>query len=359
MTTSAFTGCRCCYDPNSDGGEYRALIELRASTNHPTNQQQVQGDDEEKKFERDEGSSKGGINVSDNGDEDSDDEFDYLLDEDLPGQDDAIKAMEESRRAELELSMLSREVALQHGYGTHRQLHPVRVLKAIGLSSSSSSDRGGGRDPPHAAVLHLFDPDSMASASLDLYLEQTLSIQYPGTVFVRSGGRSTLLMDPDVASNAFSSLARQQFTLEPDRDMPALVAIRDGIVVNVCPKLHGLVDSSGSHRDDDARIVDHAVRDWLDRCGVLVSQAPPLEELCHIRPEEDALMDYLSQQVQQQKDDDELHRYDCGLAECNKTYPHEHIGIKTSEQDGLVVKESDVVGSTEEVGGDTTSTAPN
>jgi hypothetical protein len=24
-----FSGCRCCYDPNSDGGEYRALIELR------------------------------------------------------------------------------------------------------------------------------------------------------------------------------------------------------------------------------------------------------------------------------------------------------------------------------------------
>lgn len=30
VQTPAFTGCRCCYDPNSDGsGEYRALIELR------------------------------------------------------------------------------------------------------------------------------------------------------------------------------------------------------------------------------------------------------------------------------------------------------------------------------------------
>ena len=355
VTTSAFTGCRCCYDPNSDGGEYRALTELRAATNSSTEKQPEQFDVEEKKFDRDSGGSN--VHKNDDGNDDSDDEFDYLLDEDLPGETNGIKAMEESRRAELEYSMLSREVAFHHGYGTHRQLHPKRVLKAVGLASSSN-DRGSARAPPHAAVLHLVDPDSMTSASLDLYLEQTLSQQYPGTIFVRSGGRSTLLMDSELASRAFSSLAHQQFILEPDRDLPALVAIKDGIVVNVCPKLQGLVDScGGQNRDGDARIIDHAVHDWLERCGVLVSQAPPMWELCFIRPEEDALMDHLSQQVQQQKEEAaELHRFDCGLADCNKSYPHEHVGIKTSEQDGLVVKESEVVGAMEATEGDAAQT---
>jgi hypothetical protein len=80
------------------------------------------------------------------------------------------------------------------------------------------------------------------------------------------------------------------------------------------------------------------VREWLDRCGVLVPQAPPLEYLCHIRPEEDALMDYI-QTIKPAAEE----RFDCGLDECNKAFPHEHVGVKTPEQDGLVVKEEEVL----------------
>jgi hypothetical protein len=249
-------------------------------------------------------------------DDDSDDEFDYLLDEDLP-QDEGLMELEDNRRAELELDLLHREVALHHGYGTHRQLHPGRVLKAAGLGDRTA------RDPPHAVVLHLVDPDSTQSASLDLYLE-TLAKECGGTVFCRSGGRSTLLLDSDISTRAFTRL-------DAESDMPCLVAIRDGIVVNTAPTLRGL------HQGDD--IESRAVHAWLDKCGVLVSQAPPLEYLCHIRPEEDALMDYL-QTIKPAEEE----RFDCGSDGCNKTFPHEHVGVKTSEQDGLVVKEEEVLG---------------
>ena len=317
VTTPAFTGCRCCYDPNSDGGgEYRALIELREQRG--TVPAGEEAEPEKKKqsspvWDRDDDEDEEG----DGEDDDTDDEFDYLLDEDLPA-DPAIQILEDQRRAELEMAMLHREVALQHGYGTHRGLHPARVLKAAGLGNRAA------RDPPPAVVLHLVDPDSMASASLDLCLEE-LATDCKGTIFCRSGGRSTLLMDPDICNKAFPQL-------QPDRDMPALVAIKDGVVVNTCPGLKSLCHSDG-------QVEPRAVRDWLDRSGVLILPVPRYENLCFIRPEEDALMDYLATAKPAVEE-----RYDCGLDGCNKTFPHEHVGVRTSEQDGLVVSESEVVG---------------
>jgi hypothetical protein len=306
VTTPAFSGCRCCYDPNSDGGEYQALMELRQARGIPDSEL-----DDKKKQEVLEAPARS----TEDSDDDSDDEFDYLLDEDLP-QDEGMMELEDNRRAELELDMLHREVALHHGYGTHRQLHPGRVLKAAGLGDRAA------RDPPHAVVLHLVDQDSIQSASLDLYLE-TLAKECGGTVFCRSGGRSTLLLDPDISTRAFTRL-------DAESDMPCLVAIRDGVVVNTAPTLRGLHDGD--------EIEPRAVREWLDRCGVLVPQAPPLEYLCHIRPEEDALMDYI-QTIKPAAEE----RFDCGLDECNKAFPHEHVGVKTPEQDGLVVKEEEVL----------------
>jgi hypothetical protein len=339
-------GCRCCYDPNSDGGQYRALMELRAERDeikkriaedlNEDDNDDNEDDEEEKKREQEEDNREMKRNhdnlkdatVSD--DDDDDDEFDYLLDEDddLP-YDSGIKALEESRRAELEYELLSREVAMQHGYGTHRQLHPARVLKAAGLGN-----RGTVRDPPQGVVLHLVDPDSRASASLDLYLEDVLSKKYPGTIFLRSGGRSTLL-DAALAQRAFF-----RHTLEPDRDMPALIAIRDGVVIHTAPLLRGLVDREGDV------IVEGAVHDWLSQSGVLLTQAPPMEALCFIRPEEEALMDYMGKAPPPPQEAPNLaHRFNCGLADCNKTFYHEHVGISTSEQDGLLVSEADVSGS--------------
>jgi hypothetical protein len=266
---------------------------------------------------------------SDNEDSGSDDEFDYLLDEKLPGEIDTIRELEEKRRAELEYEFFMRQVAGQHGYGVHRQLHPTRVLKAAGLLDTGSS----GRIPPPAVVLHLVDPDSMGSASLDYFLETTLAPTNPGTVFLRSGGRSTLLMDPSVANKYLPSNV-----LDPDRDMPALLAIKDGIVVNACPSLHGLTNRNYDHIDT------YAVRQWLENAGVLLKQAPRLDFLCAIRPEEDALMDYMGNAHKQETISTEEVRYNCGIEGCNKTFHHEHVGIQTSEQDGLVVKEDFIIG---------------
>jgi len=298
-------GCRCCYDPNSDGGEYRALMEAR---DRQLKDKEEQEEEEEQKEEND-------------SDDDSDDEFDYLLDEDLPGDDGGvIHELEERRRAELEFAMLQQEVAIQHGYGVHRQMHPNRVLKGAGL----------GGTPSPAVVLHLVDPDSMASASLDLNLEE-LAKTYRGTKFLRSGGRSVLLMDAEMAKK---SLPR----LSPDADMPALVAIREGVVIAVCPRLQGLV----SDDSDEAVIIPGEVRSWLDKAGVLLERPPPIEEVCLIRPEEEALMDHLAASAK-----NALPRYECGMPMCDKTFPHEHVGVQTKQQDGLVIQEEDVIGTEE------------
>lgn len=319
VTTPAFEGCRCCYDPNSDGhGEYQALLEYKEA--HPRMDQRM----EEKEEKKDPGSLKN--NEMD--EEDSDDEFDYLLDEDLPGGDgNGLKDVEEQRRAELEFEILKRQVALQHGYGTHRQLHPARVLKAAGFAANPA------RSPPPAVVLHMVDPDSISSASLDYFFETELASKNPGTVFMRCGGRSTLLMDAAIARKAFGN------RLQADRDVPALVAIRDGVAVNICPNLRGLSTEEGGPIDTSA------VEMWLEQSGVLRAQPPLFETLCYIRPEEEALMDYLAQQKPARAEE----RYDCGLDGCCKSFPHEHVGVKTAEQDGLMLKEETVLGTTDDL----------
>ena len=273
-------------------------------------------------------------NDDDKDDNHSDDEFDYLLDEDIPGEDETIKQLEDNRRAELEFQILMRQIAGQHGYGAVRQIHPTRVLKVAGLGMEISS----GRTRPPAVVLHLVDPDSTASASLDYYLETELANEYPGTVFLRSEGRSTLLMDAGRAQISFPSSIK-----DAEGDIPALLAIRDGVVTNACPRLQGLTSSSRSN--EDCEVEPNAVRQWLERSGVLLSDVPRLEEVCSIRLEEEALLDYLVSSQPSHQTQHEEERYDCGLEGCNKSFKHEHIGIQTSEQDGLVVKEETILGS--------------
>jgi hypothetical protein len=294
------SGCRCCYDPNIDGGEYRALTEMKEKLKREGNEISDVAD-EEVKTRRDSGE----------GFEDEDDEFDYLLDEDLPVE----SSVEKIRRAELEFAMLSQETAIQHGYGVHRQMHPSRVLKAAGL--------GGGRDAPHGVVLHLFDPESLVSASLDVCLEM-LAAKYKGTKFLRSLGRSTLVYGADFASKHLSDI-------RPDSDMPILVAIREGCVVATSLRLRGMAN--------DDEVVTHAVEDWLEHAHVLVERPPPFEEVCHIRPEEEALLDHMVGAKVQQSE-----RYDCGIPTCYKAFPHDHIGVQTAKQDGLLVQQETVIG---------------
>lgn len=306
VSVDCFEGCRCAFDPNSDGGGYRALIQLREERRCELRVEPRNGTRSDEEAEPE---SVG-----------SDDEYDYLLDESLEGQDDDLLLLEERRRAEIELMVLEREVAQQHGYGVHRQSHPARALKLAGLKPGCSN-------PPPAVVLHLFDPDSRASASLDLYLEFIASSFAKGTMFLRSGGRSTLLLD--------SNLARKVLPrLDPERDIPALVAIRDGAVVNTCPSLKGLVDNFSGQVDLDR------VEKWLWECSVLLEQIPRLELLCGIRPEESALLDNMGghEAVSVMED-----CFRCGVTGCSKSFPHEHVGIATEYQTGLVVGEHSVL----------------
>ncbi|MGK3746445.1 MAG: hypothetical protein ACI90V_013307 [Bacillariaceae sp.] len=342
--------CRCSCDPESDGGEYRALIEfkeqkLRERQGEEEEEEHYEDDNEERiggKEEPDIALKRGNKNKSegsldDNDSDDSDDEFDYLLDEDFGKEDEMVRELEEQRRAELEYQILMRQIAGYHGYGVHRQMDPNRVLRIAGLGRDSASNKTSSiLPPPSAVVLHLVDPDSTASASLDYYLETELAKECPGTIFLRSGGRSVLLMDSSLAQKSFPSSI-----IDPDRDMPALIAIRDGVVVNACPRLLGL--TSGS----DGIIEPHAVRHWLDRSGVLLSDAP-IQDICMIRPEQEAHMDFVLSNQQKQAPPPEEKRYNCGIDGCHKSFKHEHVGIQNKEQDGLMVKEETILGNDDE-----------
>jgi len=352
---SFFHGCRCCYDPNRDGDsgnseDYPALQVLRRERQQ---QQKREEEEREEKLQRqqdeeEEEEKKSGAIGDDKNDDDEydDDEYDYLLDDDeidgIQGAPQsssaaaaAVRAYEEQRRAELEEELWRRERAAQHGYGVHRHMHPSRILKAAGIGA----DRGGGGA---VVVLHLFDSDSSASASLDLYLEETLAGQYLGTKFMRSNGRATL------SANANGPASK---SLPPRLQLPALIVVKDGVVSNVCPNLSGLVGGAV----DGGAVVEGEVRDWLDRSGALIRELPRSDEICRIRPEEDALMDYLTAQVGDQKLQDREDLFECGVPGCQKTYHHEHVGIQNEQQRGVVVPEQEVLGDAAgglETGGD-------
>lgn len=327
--------CRCVCDPDSDGGEYRALVELKER------KRQEQNDDRmEETIAREESAYERKPDVSDDnterGDSDSDGDFDYLLDEDF--EDQNIKQLEEQRRAELEYEILMRQVAGYHGYGVHRQVHPKRVLRIASLGRNAAENaKSSIPPPPSAVVLHLVDADSVASASLDYFIENELAKEYPGTMFMRSGGRSVLLMDSSLAQKSFPSNI-----LDPDKDMPALLAIRDGVVVNACPRLLGLAARG------DCEIEPHAVRQWLDRSRVLLTETP-IADVCLIRPEQEAHMDFMLSQQQKPKQSppQEEEYYNCGVTGCCKSFKHEHVGIQNSEQNGLVVNEDTILGKDE------------
>lgn len=153
---------------------------------------------------------------------DSDDEFDYLLDEDLPtaagdpSSSDIYDDLQSSRRAELENQAYHFEVAKYHGYGLHRQMFPQRVFSSAGYGSDQKRDVVR----PKGSVLHLYDPYSQLSVSLDLCLEE-MATRYHGTEFVRVIGITSMHFAEDGDSN--SDCKRD--------DLPMLLAIQDGKVV--------------------------------------------------------------------------------------------------------------------------------
>lgn len=315
------SGCRCCYDPNMDGGEYIALIEMRAAEGNSI--------DNEKQF------NPAREQESNESDSDDDSEFDYLLDEDLPipgttdGSENAFMAHQQDRMEELQLLMMINESAQQHGFGVHRQFHPQRVLHAAGLGMGGVRGNRAAAIPP-VAVIHLFDPESTMSASLDLCLEK-LGEQYRGTKFVRAGGRATLSMNAALASESLPKLTRET--------LPALIAVRDGVVVACCPQLSSLGDARAG------KVEPHAVEAWLNNARALLRDVPlEYEDYCRIRPEEDALLENMMREKAKLAELPPDQIYNCGVDGCCKTFRHEHVGIKNNEQSGLVLCEEIALG---------------
>jgi len=355
VQTPTFEGCRCCYDPNQDGGESRGEYLLLAEYykehyHHPSFVGEPEEEDANQRFAEEDNNRRKDSDDSEKED-DSDDEFDYLLDEDFAPE------AEETRRAQLEWEILHRQVAAQHGYGVHRPLHPVRILKAAGLSMvtppTTTTMTTTRRPPPPAVVIHLIDPESMASASLDYFLETKLASQYPGTIFLRSNGRSTLLMNASVVQKHLPTLSSNYADDSGTTILPALIAIREGQVVNLskglrelCSRRGGSSSSSWSHGDEE--IEPHAVEFWLEQSGVLRRHLPPYDFLCHIRPEEEALMDCMGKTPKPPPKQEQEEFFRCGVEGCCKTFFHEHVGIKTSTQDGLMLKEDTILGKGEE-----------
>lgn len=308
-------GCRCCYDPESDGGEYGALMELReaklkeitAATETNDVILSTQNDDD-----------------NESNDSDDDSEFDFLLDENIPGQDE----LEQERLQELQLCAMIRDSARQHGFGAHRQFHPARLLHAAGLGMGGIRGNRAAAVPP-AAVVHLYDPDSVLCANLDLYLEEIAEHTYKGTKFMRSNGRSTLAMNANLAKESLPKLS-------PDSGIPALVAVKDGVVVSSCP-----VSSLGSERE--GRIEEHAVEQWLGNAGVLLRDVPlEFEDFCRVRPEEDALIENMMREKARLEEIPRENIYNCGVSGCQKTFYHEHVGVANDVQSGLLVDQDTV-----------------
>ncbi|KAL3811439.1 hypothetical protein ACHAXA_007594 [Cyclostephanos tholiformis] len=349
-------GCRCCYDPNGDGGEYELLIRAReeGARGGGGGGRDV-GDYDDDDDEEQDGTrirayapDRAAANDDDDGDDggnddDDDDEYDYLLDE----EDGPTIVEYARRRAELEDVVRRFDVARCHGYGVHRQMSPSRVFDAVGYHRR----RGGGRaestlPPPRGSALHLFDPHSSLSASLDLCLEDVAS-RYPGTKFIRGNGVASL---PHAEGGGGEGGGRSDDGWKR-ADLPVLLALRDGEVVAWSS---GLRDFRGGN-DVSAGVDWDEVERWLDRAGALITDVPPLEELCGIRPEEEALLDNIRKlnrttmggRAGEDSDDEarEHHRYDCGIDGCNKSFYHEHVGIRTEAQDGLLVSESQVASS--------------
>jgi hypothetical protein len=271
-------------------------------------------------------------------DDDDLDEYDYLLDEDLLGEVtlNPAEKWQDLRRAELEQQLNNFYLSQYHGYGVYRAYSPQQVLVEAGLSSTVSPNLDD-LPPPPMVILHLYDVDSVASAVLDMYLEDEFVPKYSSSLLrstkvLRSEGRPTVLQDArGLVSRHFSGSQM----IQVDTDLPALVAIRQGQVVAVCKRLQGLVTNQ--------QIIENAVYTWLDHAGVLRdTPPPPIEKMCRRLPPEQAAM-LASMAALSARDEKQF--FDCGVAGCHKPFQHEHVGISNHQQTGhSIVSVEEILG---------------
>jgi hypothetical protein len=348
--------CLCRSDLNSDPlPPYRALVLLRqrlATEREDQSEARDLNNEKDRDLDQEVSNKNSSITEEDhfwrnqhddekkNDSDDGDlDEYDYLLDEDLPGEATAnpTEKWQDLRRAELEQQLNNFYLAQYHGYGVYRAHSPQQVLVEAGLSCSISPNLDD-LPPPPMVILHLYGVDSMASAVLDMYLEDVFIPKYSSSLLrstkvLRSEGRPTVLQDArGLVSRHFSG----SYMIQVDTDLPALVVIRQGQVVVVCKRLQGLVTS-------DQQIIENAVYTWLDHAGVLRdTPPPPIEKMCRRLPPEQAAM-LASMAALSAREEKQF--FDCGVAGCHKPFQHEHVGISNHQQTGhSIVSVEEILG---------------
>ena len=192
--------------------------------------------------------------------------------------------------------------------------------------------------------MHLYVAYSPLSVSLDLCLEDMAS-RYPGTKFLRGLGVTSLLFaEGDGGDQKWKK-----------GDLPMVVSLKEGRVVAFSSGLRDFYNAGGDQHNE--RVEPRAVEQWLEHAGVLFDTPPQMDAVCRIRPEEEMLLENLMKLNMQgglinaeaptrsRVEDMEEQRYDCGVNGCNKSFFHEHVGVRNEAQDGLLVSESQVASS--------------
>jgi hypothetical protein len=171
-------------------------------------------------------------------------------------------------------------------------------------------------------------------------------------------------------TNGIASHHFPRHFINPTTDLPALVAIRDGMVVSICKNLHGLVvnddESNNGDNDDDVavggvQVLSHVVLHWLDRTGILRDiPTPPMDKICYLQPQDmdriqniaalsSVSMDHIENNKNHpskvaQEQTNHQRRYNCGVPGCCKEFRHEHVGITNEIQSGTIVSTEEILG---------------
>jgi hypothetical protein len=301
--------CGCCFVERVEGEDYPVLAGLRSIKFASM----VAG--EAAAFEDAPVDGHGRVGEEeDSEEEDSDSEF---LD-DLPS----------SFTSSIAENALKNELLRAHGFGFPLSLAVTSLPTAL-------DPLVAGEHVP--TVLHLYDPTLADCAHLDLYLEGVAS-DYVGTRWFRADG--TKLFD-----NPYPEMARLRASLklESRGDLPALVAVRGGVLVNVSKGLQALgklnrAANLSPNFPSEPCLTLSAVQPWLDSCGVLSSaQAVDVARLCKASTE----IREMSERAREDEEDGEVEeRFDCGMSGCCKTFVHQHIGAGEVEgQGGQLLRE--------------------
>lgn len=245
-------------------------------------------------------------------------EYDYLLNND----DVNIHAFNQQRMKELHQQ--SSKSTTQCGI-VYDQIPPQNIFEAAGLCAGCRKLSCCDKVRP-AAVIHLYE-DCRICASLDLCLEEIIST-YNGTKFIRSFGRQALFHNRNIVQKSLPQLRN---------GLPTLIAVKDGVVEAMCQNLSTFINPRNNE------IEPSSVENWLNQAGVLLKEVPfSSKSCCHVASGRIDHKKGRTPIAMPKFDVEDL--FKCGLPGCQKNFHHEHIGIKNEQQDGMLVREKDIIG---------------